>query len=87
MPSAIYRHAVPVDDSWHILRLTGDILHVDTRNPRIVEIWALHTDGPAVPRSFRVYGTGQPLPEDVTYRGTVLTGGGGLVWHLMEQTT
>lgn len=84
MPDAIYRYEVPVDDRWHPLQLSGRIVHVDCRNPRAVEVWALHTDCSPLTRSFRVYGTGHPLPPDVQHRGTAIAPGAQLVWHLME---
>lgn len=84
MADAIYRYEVPVDDRWHPLQLSGSILHVACRNPRAVEVWALHVDGPTVTRSFRVYGTGHPLPPGIEYIGTAIAPGGQLVWHLIE---
>jgi hypothetical protein len=83
---AIYRYEVPVDDQWHGHDLGGDILHVDARNPYIVEFWALHGGGSTVRRVFRAFGTGQPLPDDHgRHIGTAVTAGGALVWHLMER--
>jgi hypothetical protein len=82
---AIHRHEVPVDDQWHTLALTGDVLHVATRNSHIVEIWTSHGDKTAE-RSFRVFATGQPLPDELNYIGTAIAPGGHLVWHLMEHT-
>jgi hypothetical protein len=80
----IYRYEVPVDDRWHPLQLSGRIVHVDCRNARAVEVWALHSGGPVVTRSFRVYGTGHELPPDVQHVGTAIAPGGQLVWHLVE---
>lgn len=84
MADAIYRYEVPVDDRWHPLQLSGPIVHVGCRNARAVEVWALHTDGPTVTRSVRVYGTGHTLPPDVQHVGTAIAPGGQLVWHLVE---
>jgi hypothetical protein len=85
--AAIYRYEVPVDGQWHDLDLSGAIHHVACRGGAdVVELWALCSGGPAVTRSLRVYGTGQPLPDHpVTYRGTALAADGALVWHLMER--
>jgi hypothetical protein len=81
----IYRYEVPVDDQWHLIALSGPIVHVDGRTPHVVEFWALHQGAPTVERAFRVFGTGQPLPLDAgVHRGTVLAAGGRLVWHLFE---
>lgn len=83
----IHRYEVPVDDQWHALELSGAILHVASRRPEVVEVWAL-VAGPEMRREFRVFGTGQPLPEDIDvhmYRGTALAADGRLVWHLWER--
>jgi len=81
---SIYRYEIPVDDQWHALDLTGDIVHVDSRSVHTVELWAIHGDRPPTRRGFRVYGTGQPIPGDVTHVGTTIPPGGQPVWHLME---
>lgn len=84
MSGEIWRYEVAVDDRWHPLQLSGEILHVDCRNLHAVEVWALHTGGPVETRTFRVYGTGQPLPDSVAHIGTAIAPGGQLVWHLIE---
>lgn len=84
MADTIWRYEIPVDDRWHPLQLSGEILHVDCRNMHAVEVWARHTDGPQTIRSFRVYGTGQSMPDNLEHVGTALAPGGQLVWHLME---
>jgi hypothetical protein len=82
----VLRHVIPVDDEEHVVEC-GKIVHVDTRQMDVVEIWAMETG--AVPRTFRVFGTGQPWPtEDGPWEpvGTALTPmGGALVWHLGEK--
>lgn len=90
--SVIYRYEVPVDDQWHEIPLSGPVLHVAARTPYVyvartpyvVEFWALHSGGPMVPRRFRVFGTGQPIDEQATHRGTARSSYGRMVWHLME---
>lgn len=51
-------------------------------------IWARVT--PAAPkelRTFNIFGTGHPLPNNPgRYLATVQTHGGGLVWHVFEVT-
>ena len=84
MSRTIYRYEIPVDDQWHAIALTGDVLHVDCRSIYVVELWAIHVDGPTHRRSFRAYGTGQPIPDGATHVGTTIAPGGHLVWHLME---
>lgn len=78
----VFRYEVPVDDAWHIHELSGNVLHVAGRKRGVVEFWARATHGPLVARSFRVYGTGHPMPVGLEYHGSVLDG--PLVWHLME---
>ena len=85
MTTRIYRYEVPVDDRWHIFKC-GPPLHVACRNPDVVEFWARprneDTDEFVDPQHFRVYGTGQEIPDEVRYVGTAIEPGGSLVWHL-----
>jgi hypothetical protein len=83
---AIHRYEVPVDDEWHTLDLTGEVLHVASRRRDVVEVWAIHDDqGDRLPRHFRIFGTGHPLPDGrLRHVGTAFADGGELVWHLME---
>lgn len=90
----IYRYEVPVDDRWHTLELTGQIRHVASRSPEMVEFWATANTERSRRRRFRVFGTGQPLPAGLEasdsegpngiHLGTAITAGGSLVWHLYE---
>jgi hypothetical protein len=86
MSRQIYRQAIPVDDNWHTLELSGPIVHVATRGEDYIEIWFL--DDPAVAaetRAFRVVGTGEPMaPALAIHVGTAITPSGRFVWHLME---
>lgn len=83
MSAQIFRYEVPVDDRWHEIAGCSTPLHVDCRDPHVVEFWAWRRDDlPA--RSLRVYGTGHPIPDGTKYRGTVIAPGGQLVWHLIE---
>lgn len=84
MARSIYRYEIPVDDQWHTLDLTGDIVHIASRSVHTVELWAINEDRPSNRRGFRVYGTGQPIPGDVLHVGTAIPPGGELVWHLIE---
>jgi hypothetical protein len=92
--STIHRYEIPVDDHWHILTLTGDVIHVAARRPEVVELWAVAGQDPPDKHRYRVFGTGQPLPQRVEttagdgpllHVGTALAAGGQLVWHLFEQ--
>ncbi len=79
----VLRYEVPVDDRVHGHRLTGKVLHVASREPQLVEFWALADIRAPVVRFFRVYATGQPIPTAVDYVGTCFDGSGrALVWHL-----
>jgi hypothetical protein len=82
----IGRFEVPVDDRWHTFTLSNSPLYVAARRPDVVEFWAVVDGAPKVERSFRVFGTGQPIPDDPDYWGTALAADGQLVWHLLEQS-
>lgn len=88
MVMRVLRYQVPVDDAWHTLPVLGAIVHVATRSPEIVEFWA-YGCGPERQRTFRVFGTGHPIPEadaytTPVYTNTAIVPGGALVWHLFE---
>jgi len=86
LDQAIYRYEIPVDGEWHILALSGGVLHVDCRALDTVEIWALHSGGPELQRAFQVVGTGQPLPDEwKRHVGTCLSPDRRLVWHVVER--
>lgn len=80
----VWRETVPVDDAWHDLPFTGHVVHVASRDPAYVEVWHEVLDD-AVPstRRFRVFGTGQDVPDRATHAGTAVIG--PLVWHLYEE--
>lgn len=91
----VVRWEVPVDGSSHVLPLTGEVLHVDCREPQAVEVWTYDSGGPIVPTRVQVFGTGHELPEGAgphEYLGTALTPDatpygpprGALVWHLFR---
>lgn len=82
------RYVVPVDDQQHIIPLTHAPVAVAGKphdsDGWAVEFWAEHTnDTPPVNRTFQVFGTGQPLPENAQWIGTCGRVS-GLVWHLYE---
>lgn len=84
----ILRYEVPVDGQWHDLLLTGDILHVDARTPHAVEVWAWSRAAEAQPRTFRIYGDGEPIETTgiVSHAGSVICASGWSVRHLIERT-
>jgi hypothetical protein len=82
----IHRCQIPVDDEWHMLRLSGAVLHVAARDPAVVELWTLVGIEPSRWWEFRVFGTGQPLPAFCgEHVGTTLAAGGRFVWHLFRR--
>lgn len=82
---AIYRYVVPVDDQAHDLDLSGPIVHVASRNPRHVEVWAINGEHEPAERTFQVFGTGQTLPHNAVHVGTALPiARHDVVWHLFE---
>jgi hypothetical protein len=88
MSSRILRYMVPVDDQDHeIGTAAGFILHVAARRRDAVEFWTMEgASGPnGEPRTFRVFATGQEIPDGYAYIGTGIVPGGDLVWHLMER--
>lgn len=92
MSQTVFRYEVPIDDQWHTHNLTGAILHVASRKRDTVEFWALSTTGAPITRSFRVFGTGQEVPNTAKWRGTALSPAdparllpaGQFAWHLFE---
>ncbi len=80
----IHRFEVPVDDQTHVLRFPIDsIKHVAARDPYFVEVWAEVNPGRDVQRTVvQVYGTGQPIPDNVEHIGSAITPSGTFVWHL-----
>jgi hypothetical protein len=64
---AIHRYEIPVDDRWHILGLSGPVVHVASRRPNVVEVWAIRNGGPELMRILRVFGTGQPMLADLRW--------------------
>ena len=82
----IHRWEIAVDGFWHALTV-GQVLHVDCKDDfDKVHIWTLQpaTGAGVRERNFVVVGTGQPCPRGL-YRGTAVTKGGALVWHLIER--
>ena len=81
----MFRYEVGVAGGWQH-ELTGDPVHVASGVMSVVvEFWAEHDEAAqAVRRTFRVFGTGHPLPRNARYVGTCPRTADGLVWHLYE---
>lgn len=71
--TAILCYEVPVDDAWHTITFSGPIVHVGMYTPEFFEFWA-HTGGPQVERVFRVFNTGETLPEPDAHTRPVYVG-------------
>lgn len=87
---AIHRYEVPVDDTWHSVVMTGEILHVAARELEVVEVWAFAGDYSPVTLELRAFGTGQPIPSGyggvpLRHVGTALVRNSGLVWHVLQR--
>jgi len=80
----MFRYEVPVDDQAHAFALTCNPVAAANAAGDVVEFWAEHDDDPGFSRAFRVFGTGQPLPEDAEWIATCPRTASGLVWHLYE---
>ena len=86
------RHEVPVDDQIHIfqdMNIDSDPVRVEIRATTagaVVEFWYEkdYSVDTGV-RTFRVFGTGQPLPDNAHWAGTT-SRMDGIVWHLFEIT-
>lgn len=84
---AIYKYPIAVIDEQTIeIPLGGQILAVQMQN-EIPCMWVLvDPQHVIVKRDFRIYGTGQQIPDSAgLYIGTFQLRGGMLVFHLFEQ--
>jgi hypothetical protein len=83
----IYKYPLVITGSQEVLLPKGaSVLSVGVQHDTIC-IWALvDPTEPFEPQHLRIFGTGQPIPEDpdelLLFLGTVLTGGGRFVWHV-----
>lgn len=92
-PETIWRFPLPITDMPTLNLPAGSkVLSVGPpRGPELysndgMDLWAL-VDPTAAPepRSFRVVGTGNPMPPDAgRFVGTVPSHGGALIWHVFE---
>jgi hypothetical protein len=80
----VFRYEVPIDDVWHDIELTGPVVKVACResNRRVVQFWALDGAGSPYTGRFRVFGTGDEVPDNVVYKGTGIAE--PYAWHLFE---
>lgn len=89
MTRRVLRYEVPVDDAWHRITYAGLVEYVFSRDAAKVEFWSLEPpllEGATRTEEFRVFGTGQPIEDELaTYVGSAVTAGGALVWHLFRR--
>ena len=85
---AMFRYEVPIDDQPHTIPLARDPVAVAAATSWFaVEFWAERPErATMVKRTFQVFGTGHPLPENAHWVGTCARSAEGLVWHLYEVT-
>jgi hypothetical protein len=89
----MFRYEVKIDDKPQRYLIHGEVRKVATQpwvpgSVPVVEFWAEDINpapgGTLFQRTFQVFGTGQPLPEDAQWRGTTDRDPSGFVWHLYE---
>ena len=88
MAKTVWKYPASFGGSWTQLMPVGaKVLSVQTQGNRL-QIWALvDPHAPAETREFATYGTGQPMPDDPgQFIGTYQLDGGGLIFHLFENT-
>lgn len=86
MSREIYKYRVSVNDAWHEFEIPSParIIHVASQGPGVVSLWAeIDNEGENTARSFRIYATGQGIPDGAAYVGTALDG--MFVWHVYER--
>ena len=86
---AVFKYEITVDDQWHEIFMPIPAVDVHVASPPgvrgTVNVWAEVTpSGPELAvRKFRVFGTGQPIPDGAAYTGTALAG--PFVWHVYAE--
>lgn len=87
----VHRHRIGICDYNVPITCCGSakVIHVGLKHGEAdsVQLWVEQAE-PALElteRRFRVFGTGQPIPEGYHHKGTVVAG--PFVWHLYEFST
>lgn len=84
----VLKWTIPVDDDDHPGGSSPIHVACVGEDHENVQLWthasSVLSDIPA--RRYRVFGTGQPVPEGSSYVGTTLAADGALVWHLFDVT-
>lgn len=76
---SVFRSEVPADGQEHVIA-AGVVKAVAAKDASAVEFW-WETRSMIRERYFRVFGTGDEIPEGYSYQGTTQRVF-GLVWHL-----
>ena len=88
MSRAIYKYEIPIDDQWHefTMPLQARVVHIGAQQADAVCAWAEVATGgdEIVKRSFRIFGTGHPIPSGAVHQGSVISG--AFVWHAYART-
>jgi hypothetical protein len=89
---SIWRFELDITDETELHMPKGaQILTVQRReNAGRLDMWALvDPTAPQEPRTFRVIGTGHPIPDvdALTYYATAQVAGGQLVFHVFERVS
>lgn len=88
----VHKYQIPVSDAQYRVHMPSDAvaLHVDIQDhPGWVMLWVEVHPGPIVERTFRVFGTGETIPDEYRHVGTAIDRvrgpGQTFVWHLYER--
>lgn len=87
MSKAIWKFPVSVTDKQIVYMPAGArLLHIAEQGSAGMYLWAqVDTEAEIVPRAIRIFGTGQPMPDDPgIYIGTFQLKGGALVFHAYD---
>jgi len=88
MERQMRRYEVPADDQAHDFDLSGRpvaVAHKAGSGGTVVELWAEWCSNGQPMRRFRVFGTGQDIPDGWGWvASTPRDADTGLVWHLYE---
>lgn len=81
MTKTIFKYPMGIATT-HEMPEGAEFLDVQMQDQNIIAWFMVLADNKRVPRKFHIYGTGQEIPMDKCYLGTVQDG--LLVWHLFE---
>lgn len=82
MTRYIWKYVVSLSSETTV-PLAGTIVHVGIQSSWPMLWVEVDPSAEAVPRTFDVFGTGEPIPDGWQHRGTVQDG--AFVWHVYER--